>query len=247
MKEHDKSFESATDRVMDVLKDKLVRFKQKRNDISSPAIAEADPPDIALVDSVGGASSVANVPAPDTMQQITISPAASIVLKSIGYKCEPVSTLLPFDRRSNTMPHSQGRVRVLDAVATNSAKYEVVRHGDAGTSGAVDVVKGLYVAGWLKRGPTGIVGSNIGDAKETVASVLADLQAGEADAAERPDPVISLLPANHFSGKHAVVDWAGHLRIDAEEVRRGQSSSPPKEREKLLNRDEMVSVAQRER
>lgn len=41
VKEHDKSFESATDRVMDVLKDKLVRFKQKRNDISSPEIAEA--------------------------------------------------------------------------------------------------------------------------------------------------------------------------------------------------------------
>ncbi|AKD54468.1 HPF/RaiA family ribosome-associated protein [Spirosoma radiotolerans] len=41
VKEHDKSFESATDRVMDVLKDKLVRFKQKRNDISSPAIVEA--------------------------------------------------------------------------------------------------------------------------------------------------------------------------------------------------------------
>ncbi len=41
VKEHDKSFESATDRVLDVLKDKLVRFKQKRNDISSPAIVEA--------------------------------------------------------------------------------------------------------------------------------------------------------------------------------------------------------------
>ncbi|WP_460913449.1 HPF/RaiA family ribosome-associated protein [Spirosoma areae] len=41
VKEHDKSFESATDRVLDVLKDKLVRFKQKRNDISSPAIAQA--------------------------------------------------------------------------------------------------------------------------------------------------------------------------------------------------------------
>ncbi|GAB2561584.1 HPF/RaiA family ribosome-associated protein [Spirosoma aerophilum] len=44
VKEHDKSFESATDRVMDVLKDKLVRFKQKRNDISSPAIVEAQRP-----------------------------------------------------------------------------------------------------------------------------------------------------------------------------------------------------------
>ncbi len=41
VKEHDKSFESATDRVLDVLKDKLVRCKQKRNDFSSPAIAEA--------------------------------------------------------------------------------------------------------------------------------------------------------------------------------------------------------------
>ena len=41
VKEHDKSFETATDRVLDVLKDKLVRCKQKRNDFSSPAIAEA--------------------------------------------------------------------------------------------------------------------------------------------------------------------------------------------------------------
>jgi putative sigma-54 modulation protein len=41
VKEQDKSFESATDRIMDVLKDKLVRFKQKRNSISSPAITEA--------------------------------------------------------------------------------------------------------------------------------------------------------------------------------------------------------------
>ncbi len=41
VKESDKSFESATDRVLDVLKDKLVRCKQKRNDFSSPAIVEA--------------------------------------------------------------------------------------------------------------------------------------------------------------------------------------------------------------
>ena len=41
VKEQDKSFECATDRIMDVLKDKLVRFKQKRNHISSPAITEA--------------------------------------------------------------------------------------------------------------------------------------------------------------------------------------------------------------
>ncbi|QHV96402.1 HPF/RaiA family ribosome-associated protein [Spirosoma endbachense] len=41
VKEHDKSFESATDRVLEVLKDKLVRCKQKRNDIFSPAITEA--------------------------------------------------------------------------------------------------------------------------------------------------------------------------------------------------------------
>lgn len=41
VKEHDKSFESATDRVLDVLKDKLVRFKQKRSGFSGPAITEA--------------------------------------------------------------------------------------------------------------------------------------------------------------------------------------------------------------
>jgi putative sigma-54 modulation protein len=43
VKEHDKSFESATDRVLDVLKDKLVRCKQKRSDFSSPAITKLNP------------------------------------------------------------------------------------------------------------------------------------------------------------------------------------------------------------
>jgi len=41
VKDHDKSFESATDKVLEVLKDKLVRCKQKRSDIFSPAITEA--------------------------------------------------------------------------------------------------------------------------------------------------------------------------------------------------------------
>ncbi len=41
VKEQDKSFESATDRILDVLKDKLVRCKEKRSDFSSPTIAEA--------------------------------------------------------------------------------------------------------------------------------------------------------------------------------------------------------------
>lgn len=41
VKEHDKTFESATDRVLEVLKDKLVRCKEKRNDFSSSAITEA--------------------------------------------------------------------------------------------------------------------------------------------------------------------------------------------------------------
>jgi hypothetical protein len=143
------------------------------------------------------------------------------------------------------MPHFHGRVRDSsppggETSVTKPFSTAII----SSTNGdSVSVVRGLYVTGWLKRGPSGIIGSNITDARETVASVLSDLREGNAtqlDAAA-PDPSIALL-----SGVPHVVDWAGFLRIDEEERRRGAMAVPPREREKIVDRVEMLRVARGE-
>ncbi|MGW2962614.1 FAD-dependent oxidoreductase [Streptomyces sp. NPDC001220] len=76
---------------------------------------------------------------------------AQLVLRSVGYRGVPLDGL-PFDPVTGTVPHTAGRVL----------------HDPAGVPG------GDYVAGWIKRGPTGVIGTNRPDAKETVTSLLAD-------------------------------------------------------------------------
>jgi ferredoxin--NADP+ reductase len=87
---------------------------------------------------------------------------AQMVLRSVGYQSVPLDGV-PFDTRSCTVPNAGGRV--LD---------------DAGAP-----LPGEYVAGWLKRGPTGVIGTNKADGAETVRALLADLAGGpvEGDAA----------------------------------------------------------------
>ncbi|MEU1341250.1 FAD-dependent oxidoreductase [Streptomyces sp. NPDC090075] len=73
-----------------------------------------------------------------------------LVLRSVGYRGVPLDGL-PFDEETGTVPHAAGRV--LDGCFS---------------------VPGDYVAGWIKRGPTGVIGTNRPDAKETVTSLLED-------------------------------------------------------------------------
>jgi ferredoxin/flavodoxin---NADP+ reductase len=80
---------------------------------------------------------------------------AQLVLRSVGYQSVPLEGV-PFDPRSSTVPNAAGRV--LDATGAP--------------------LPGEYVAGWLKRGPTGVIGTNKADASETVRSLLADLAGG---------------------------------------------------------------------
>ena len=77
---------------------------------------------------------------------------AQMVLRSVGYQSVPLPGV-PFDERTATVPNAEGRV--------------------LGPDGAP--LPGEYVAGWLKRGPTGVIGTNKSDAAETVRSLLADL------------------------------------------------------------------------
>lgn len=76
--------------------------------------------------------------------------SADLVVRSVGYRGQALPDV-PFDSTHNVIPHLDGRVQ-----------------GDCAAVG------GQYVAGWIKRGPTGIIGTNKKDATATVASLLAD-------------------------------------------------------------------------
>jgi ferredoxin/flavodoxin---NADP+ reductase len=116
-----------------------------------------------------------------------------LVVRAIGYDAEPIPGL-PFDERTGTVPNEGGRV-VRDGVP----------------------VPGAYVTGWIKRGPTGVIGTNKGDALETVAAVLEDLPSLPAPAHPEPEALRAVL------AEYGVrpVDWTSWLRLDAEEIRRG--------------------------
>ena len=80
---------------------------------------------------------------------------AQMVLRSVGYQSVPLPGV-PFDTRGSVVPNAQGRV--------------------LGEDGAP--LPGEYVAAWLKRGPTGVIGTNKSDAAETVRCLLEDLAGG---------------------------------------------------------------------
>ena len=79
---------------------------------------------------------------------------AQMVFRSVGYQSVPLAGV-PFDENTATVPNAEGRVLGPDG----------------------EPLPGEYVAGWLKRGPTGVVGTNKSDAAATVRSLLADLAA----------------------------------------------------------------------
>jgi ferredoxin--NADP+ reductase len=111
-----------------------------------------------------------------------------LVLRSVGYQSVPLPEV-PFDPLAYVVPNDAGRVI-----------------GEDGRP-----LPGEYVTGWIKRGPTGVIGTNKSDAAETVRSVLADI-AGRADA-QRPS-IEALLESRQI---RAVTydDWLG---IDAGEI-----------------------------
>ncbi len=93
-----------------------------------------------------------------------------LLIKSIGYKSAPLEGL-SFNYKTNTFPNIQGRI--VGAHVSNDAKNNA-----SVTTNKFDnnfILPNVYVVGWAKRGPTGIIGSNIPDAQETAACVLEDL------------------------------------------------------------------------
>ncbi|MFI5689380.1 FAD-dependent oxidoreductase [Streptomyces sp. NPDC051636] len=118
---------------------------------------------------------------------------AQLVLRSVGYRGVPLEGL-PFDASSGTVPNIEGRVLRGSAVSP-----------------------GEYVAGWIKRGPTGVIGSNRPCAKETVTSLLADAPV-LVHKAVPDDPVAVLRTAGTEP-----VPWAGWQAIERAEAELGAS------------------------
>jgi NADPH-dependent glutamate synthase beta subunit-like oxidoreductase len=141
--------------------------------------------------------------------QLEVLPA-DLVVRSVGYLGMPLPGL-PVDERSGTVPHDDGRV-LRDG-----------RHSP-----------GEYVAGWIKRGPSGVVGTNKHDARETIGSLLADATEGRLKVG---GPVGDLVQELTARGAEPVLldDWRA---IDAAEIAlgatRGRARTTMHEREALL-------------
>ncbi|WP_030147214.1 MULTISPECIES: FAD-dependent oxidoreductase [unclassified Streptomyces] len=118
---------------------------------------------------------------------------AQLVLRSVGYRGVPLEGL-PFDARTGTVPNLAGRV---------------LREGV--------VSPGEYVAGWIKRGPTGVIGTNRPCAKETATSLLEDAPALDRKAVPE-DPVTALRAAGADP-----VEWTGWQSIERAEAELGAS------------------------
>jgi ferredoxin--NADP+ reductase len=100
-------------------------------------------------------------------------------------------------------------------------------------------VAGLYVVGWIKRGPSGVIGTNKPDASETVKHLLADAPSLTAAPEPSREAVLDLLASRGVR----VVSYAQWRAIDAAEVARGAAVGKP--REKFVDVDEMLSAAAR--
>ena len=141
---------------------------------------------------------------------------AGLVLSSIGYHGKAIRDL-PFDDDAGVVPNNGGRV--IDS--------------DSGQP-----VHGAYVAGWIKRGPTGFIGTNKSCALQTVQRLVDDFNAGLLrDPIDKPSALDTLVATR----QPAVVDAAGWRAIDAAEVSRGSLSDRP--RNKFTSIAEMLAVA----
>lgn len=139
-----------------------------------------------------------------------------LVLRSIGYKGVGLEGL-PFDPGKGTIPNESGRV--MDP--------------DGG-----EQVPGHYVVGWIKRGPSGVIGTNKKDAADTVASIFEDLEGGRIPERDPVEPSITDL-LDERGGDH--VTYLGWQAIDQAEQAAGEPHGRP--RVKFCRVHEMVEAA----
>jgi ferredoxin/flavodoxin---NADP+ reductase len=139
-----------------------------------------------------------------------------LVLRSIGYKGVGLEGI-PFDAGRGVIPNEAGRVT----------------EPDGG-----DQVPGHYAVGWIKRGPSGVIGTNKKDALDTVNSILEDLEAGRVPEREPVEPPIAELLAERAADHVTYLGWQA---IDRAEVAAGEPHGRP--RIKFCRIEEMVEAS----
>ena len=135
-----------------------------------------------------------------------------LVLRSIGYRGRPLDDI-PFDDRRGLIRNTAGRVCDEDG----------------------EPVPGEYVVGWIKRGPSGVIGTNKKDATDTVARILEDAEAGRLGQPVAGDPVDWLAERAPDA-----VTWEGWQAIDEAERRAGEAQGRP--RVKLVRLADLVEA-----
>jgi ferredoxin--NADP+ reductase len=138
---------------------------------------------------------------------------ADMVLRSIGYRGTSLPGL-PFDDDAAVVPNDKGRV--LRADGTQLPRW--------------------YVAGWIKRGPTGVIGTNRRDAYETVASLIEDAP-GSPDVDRDPEAVTHMLAQRGV----LAVTWDGWNAIDVAETELGRSQG--RDRARIAQREMLLQFA----
>ncbi len=135
-----------------------------------------------------------------------------LIFRSVGYRGVALAEL-PFDEGRGIVPNEQGRV----------------------------ALPGIYVAGWIKRGPSGVIGTNKPDAKETVGAMLGDLEAGTllTPSSPGPDAIPSLLESKRIR----FVTYDDWLELDRQEVARGEPLGRP--RLKFTDRSSLLDAVGR--
>jgi ferredoxin--NADP+ reductase len=140
---------------------------------------------------------------------------ADLVVRSVGYRGMALDEV-PFDEKRSVIPHTDGRVE-RDGVA----------------------VAGEYVAGWIKRGPTGIIGTNKKDATATVASLLADAASGDLPSAAHGS--VAAFDIWLDENRDQVVTTAGWRSIDAAE--RALGAAAGRDRTTIHDTETMIATA----
>ncbi|MDQ6834922.1 MAG: FAD-dependent oxidoreductase [Actinomycetota bacterium] len=144
-----------------------------------------------------------------------------LVLRSIGYRGRPLPGI-PFDQARGLISNQEGRVTDQDSVCP-----------------------GEYVVGWIKRGPSGVIGTNKKDAADTVARIMEDAEQGRlnhpAPGADDPESIAGWL--DERVPDH--VTWEGWEAIDAHESSLGEPAGRP--RVKLVRLEELLRASRSSR
>ncbi|KAJ1547270.1 hypothetical protein HK096_003685 [Nowakowskiella sp. JEL0078] len=143
---------------------------------------------------------------------------SGLLLRSIGYSSVSIDGV-PFDNSSNTIPNFEGRI---------------IQKGLT--------ISGMFTAGWIKRGATGVIVSTMYDANETAASVVEDILSGSL--LHSPDKQLKglseILSLLHSRGV-IPVSFSNWKKIDDEEIQKGQLIG--KIRSKIVSIEKMLEIA----